>query len=50
MFENPVVLPGLSKLPSEDAKALAFDLAQRWIRTNWLAYIKYEVMFEKVSF
>ncbi|KAF7649993.1 hypothetical protein LDENG_00133150 [Lucifuga dentata] len=42
-----MLIHGLSKLPSEDAKRLAFDLAQRWIRTNWLAYRKYEAMFEK---
>uniref|UniRef100_A0A8C6KTT0 Trehalase n=1 Tax=Nothobranchius furzeri TaxID=105023 RepID=A0A8C6KTT0_NOTFU len=44
-----MLIEGLSKLPSDDAKQLAFDLAQRWIRTNWLAYIKYEAMFEKVT-
>uniref|UniRef100_A0AAX7SZB2 Trehalase n=1 Tax=Astatotilapia calliptera TaxID=8154 RepID=A0AAX7SZB2_ASTCA len=43
-----MLIDGFSKLPSEDAKKLAFDLAQRWIKTNWLAYIKYEAMFEKV--
>uniref|UniRef100_A0A8C9YIA9 Trehalase n=1 Tax=Sander lucioperca TaxID=283035 RepID=A0A8C9YIA9_SANLU len=42
-----MLIRGLSKLPSEDAKQLAFDLAQRWIKTNWLAYMKYEAMFEK---
>ncbi|XP_028429123.1 trehalase [Perca flavescens] len=42
-----MLIRGLSKLPSEDAKQLAFDLAQRWIKTNWLAYTKYEAMFEK---
>ncbi|XP_030264648.1 trehalase [Sparus aurata] len=42
-----MLISGLSKLPSEDAKQLALDLAQRWIRTNWLAYGKYEAMFEK---
>ncbi|XP_041652610.1 trehalase isoform X1 [Cheilinus undulatus] len=42
-----MLIEGLSKLPSEDAKELAFDLAQRWIRTNWLAYTKYDAMFEK---
>jgi hypothetical protein len=39
---------GLSSLPSQEARELGFDLAQRWIRTNWLAYVKYEAMFEKV--
>ncbi|XP_058489698.1 trehalase [Solea solea] len=42
-----VLISGLSKLPSEDARQLAFDLAQRWIKTNWLAYTKYDAMFEK---
>lgn len=36
-------------MPSEEAKQLAFELAQRWIRSNWLAYTKYNAMFEKVS-
>ncbi|KAI4815750.1 hypothetical protein KUCAC02_005877 [Chaenocephalus aceratus] len=43
-----MLIEGLSKLPSEDAKQLAFDLAQRWIKTNCLAYMKYEAMFEKL--
>ncbi|XP_074536091.1 trehalase [Halichoeres trimaculatus] len=42
-----MLIHGLSKLPSEDAKELAFDLAQRWIKTNWLAFEKYDAMFEK---
>ncbi|TKS80711.1 Trehalase [Collichthys lucidus] len=42
-----MLIDGLSKLPSDDAKQLAFDLAQRWIKTNWLAYEKYDAMFEK---
>uniref|UniRef100_A0A3Q3VZC7 Trehalase n=1 Tax=Mola mola TaxID=94237 RepID=A0A3Q3VZC7_MOLML len=44
-----MLIDGLSKLPSADAKQLAFDLAQRWIRTNWLAYPKCGGMFEKVN-
>lgn len=36
-------------MPSEEAKQLAFELAQRWIRSNWLAYTKHKAMFEKVS-
>uniref|UniRef100_A0A8C8GPK1 Trehalase n=1 Tax=Oncorhynchus tshawytscha TaxID=74940 RepID=A0A8C8GPK1_ONCTS len=43
-----ILIQGLSSLPSQEARELGFDLAQRWIRTNWLAYIKYEAMFEKV--
>ncbi|KAM9318761.1 trehalase [Pholidichthys leucotaenia] len=42
-----MLIEGLSKLSSEDAKQLASDLAQRWIRTNWMAYNKYKAMFEK---
>lgn len=42
------MFPGLSKVPSEEAKQLAFDLAQRWVRSNWLAYTKHKAMFEKV--
>ncbi|KAM9359729.1 trehalase isoform 1-T2 [Symphorus nematophorus] len=42
-----MLIDGLSNLPSEDAKQLAFDLAQRWIKTNWLAYMKYGAMLEK---
>ncbi|CAJ1064990.1 trehalase [Xyrichtys novacula] len=42
-----MLIEGLSKLPSEEAQELAFDLAQRWIKTNWLAYTKYDAMFEK---
>ncbi|XP_037534243.1 trehalase [Nematolebias whitei] len=42
-----MLIEGLSKLPSTEAKELAFSLAQRWIRTNWLAYVKYDAMFEK---
>ena len=49
MMNVCLVCPGLSKLPSDDAQHLAFDLAQRWIRTNWMAYTKHDAMFEKVS-
>lgn len=42
-----MLIEGLSKAPSDDAKQIAEDLAQRWIRSNWLAYVKYEAMFEK---
>ncbi|XP_066541744.1 trehalase [Hoplias malabaricus] len=42
-----ILIEGLSQLDSADAKELAFDLTQRWIRTNWLAYVKYKAMFEK---
>lgn len=41
---------GLSQLDSTDAEDLAFHLAQQWIRTNWLTYVKYDAMFEKVRY
>ncbi|XP_023817400.1 trehalase [Oryzias latipes] len=42
-----MLIEGLSQLPSGEAKQLALDLAQRWIRTNWRAYMQHEAMFEK---
>uniref|UniRef100_A0A8C6S4N1 Trehalase n=1 Tax=Neogobius melanostomus TaxID=47308 RepID=A0A8C6S4N1_9GOBI len=42
-----MLIEGLSKVPSEDAKQIAEDLAQKWIRSNWKAYIAHEAMFEK---
>ncbi|XP_062329245.1 trehalase [Osmerus eperlanus] len=42
-----MLIEGLSKLPSVEAKEMAFELAQKWIKTNWVAYDKYEAMFEK---
>ncbi|CAB1447990.1 unnamed protein product [Pleuronectes platessa] len=44
-----MLISGLSELPSDDSQQLAVDLAQRWIRSNWEAYTKYDAMFEKVS-
>lgn len=41
--------PGLSNVASEEATQLASELAQRWIRSNWLAYTKHKAMFEKVT-
>ena len=35
-------------MPSDDAKELAFHLAESWIRTNWKAFDTYDAMFEKV--
>ncbi|CAB1349374.1 unnamed protein product [Coregonus sp. 'balchen'] len=49
-FPNGVptsLVESLSSLPSQEARELGFELAQSWIRTNWLAYVKYEAMFEK---
>lgn len=45
----PASFPGLSNVASEEAEQLASELAQRWIRSNWLAYTKHRAMFEKVT-
>ncbi|KAK1785295.1 hypothetical protein P4O66_018692, partial [Electrophorus voltai] len=42
-----MLIEGLAQLDSADSQELAFALAQRWIHTNWLAYAKYQAMFEK---
>ncbi|XP_030621075.1 trehalase [Chanos chanos] len=42
-----MLIEGLSKLNSTEAKETAFDLTQRWIYTNWRAYVNYDAMFEK---
>ncbi|TNN01137.1 hypothetical protein fugu_010519 [Takifugu bimaculatus] len=42
-----MLIEGLSNVASEEAKQLASELAQRWIRSNWLAYTKHKAMFEK---
>lgn len=48
-FPSPSVMSGLLNMNISKAEDLAFDLAQRWIKTNWVVYKKYEAMFEKVS-
>ncbi|XP_041920060.1 trehalase isoform X1 [Alosa sapidissima] len=42
-----MLIQGLSDIPSGEPKELAFELAQKWIQTNWAAYSIYEAMFEK---
>nr|XP_033774450.1 trehalase [Geotrypetes seraphini] len=42
-----IVIHGLAKSSLPSAQEMAFQLAQNWIRTNFLAYEKYEAMFEK---
>lgn len=42
-----MLIQGLSDLPSEEPKKLAFELAQKWIQTNWAAYTTYDAMYEK---
>ncbi|RXM91249.1 Trehalase [Acipenser ruthenus] len=44
-----MIIEGLMKLSSEKAEQVTFDLAQKWIRTNWAAYQRDKAMFEKVS-
>ncbi|KAK6469129.1 trehalase [Huso huso] len=42
-----MIIEGLMKLSSEKAEKVTFDLAQKWIRTNWAAYQRDKAMFEK---
>ncbi|KAK1153384.1 trehalase [Acipenser oxyrinchus oxyrinchus] len=42
-----MIIEGLMKLSSEKAEQVTFDLAQKWIRTNWAAYQRDKAMFEK---
>uniref|UniRef100_A0A667XGR6 Trehalase n=1 Tax=Myripristis murdjan TaxID=586833 RepID=A0A667XGR6_9TELE len=48
-WDYPNAWPPLQHMliDGKNAKQVAFDLAQRWIKTNWMAYVKYEAMFEK---
>lgn len=42
-----MIIEGLSRSGLEDARALAKDIAVRWIRTNYVTYKKTGAMFEK---
>uniref|UniRef100_A0A3B3SUQ1 Trehalase n=3 Tax=Paramormyrops kingsleyae TaxID=1676925 RepID=A0A3B3SUQ1_9TELE len=44
-----MLIEGLSNMNISKAQDLAFDLAQRWIKTNWVVYKKYDAMFEKYN-
>jgi alpha,alpha-trehalase len=45
---NHMVVEAFEYSGNQDAQALAFDLAQRWTRTNHLAYLTHnDTMFEK---
>ena len=40
----------LSKATLPVAKEMAFNLTQRWLRSNWLSWKQTHKMYEKVSF
>ncbi|XP_043935375.1 trehalase [Protopterus annectens] len=42
-----VIIEGLDKSKSQKAKEIAVNLAQKWVRVNWEAYVKHKAMFEK---
>lgn len=42
-----MLIMGLDGLNDQDAKDLAFKWAQRWVRTNYLAYNETSNMYEK---
>lgn len=46
-----ILVESLQHMGTEEAKQLAFELAQKWIRTNYLSYVQSQpnAMFEKVT-
>lgn len=42
-----MLIRGLSEIPSDEAKQVAFELAQKWIKSNWETYNTHNAMFEK---
>lgn len=43
-----LLISGLSNTGDPEAAELAFDLAQKWVRNNWLTYTQTnKTMFEK---
>ncbi|KAL6545507.1 Trehalase [Orobanche gracilis] len=42
-----MIVEGLAKSGSQEAKALAVDIAVRWVRTNYVGYMKTGAMHEK---
>ena len=45
-----MLIKGLDSLENSEAKLLAFDLAQKWINTNFDVFDRTGHMFEKVTF
>ncbi|KAL6518162.1 hypothetical protein OROMI_033863 [Orobanche minor] len=42
-----MIVEGLAKSRSQEAKSLAVDIAVRWVRTNYVGYVKTGAMHEK---
>lgn len=40
---------GLDNLNTEESKAMAYKWAERWVRSNYVAYKETNAMFEKYS-
>ncbi len=34
---------------TDDSKALAFEIAQKWIYQNWASFVDSDVMYEKYN-
>lgn len=43
-----IMIVGLNNTNDESAQRLAFEIAQKWVRSNYKAYNETEAMFEKV--
>ena len=44
-----MIVEGLSRSASTEARTVAKDIAERWIRTNYVAYKKTGAMHEKYN-
>lgn len=44
-----MVIDGLRRSESAKLQEYAFDIAQKWIRTNYLVYVENNAMFEKYN-
>lgn len=42
-----IIVEGLTRSGSEEARSLAQDIAMRWLRTNYVVYKKTGEMYEK---
>lgn len=42
-----IVIVGLSNTGDPDAQKIAFEIAEKWVRSNYKAYIFSNVMYEK---
>ena len=44
-----MIIEGLAKSGSKEARSMAEDIAVRWIRTNYVTYMRTKTMHEKYN-